>query len=341
MSYGVLLLRGDGSVLDGPRNVVELALAFAAKTVPDLTEPGRLALVLYPTPAPSGRLNPDLPDYLTPAWGYVHLLVLDANDGVRFRHTFTTEEVVAPGLRSWIAEQPEAPAGWRLVGPKIDDHGVKRPAPHVEGVTHVAPYEVGERRPFVLKPLPPPPPPPSTLTALGGQPLPEGWPPARGTRRVKVLAWRSLGETLLRRHAWSQEVEEGGFLLGRVYSDADEPGSYIAEVTTALQAQHTGASLLHFTFTGDSFTAIHQEITRNRPREQLLGWFHSHLFAANGDDGLSSIDYRLHFTTFRQSWQLAGLVNLGHDGDRVLRFYARVGDDMLLCPMQIIDGANP
>ena len=108
-----------------------------------------------------------------------------------------------------------------------------------------------------------------------------------------------------------------------------------------LQAQHTGASLLHFTFTGDSFTAIHQEITRNRPREQLLGWFHSHLFAANGDDGLSSIDYRLHFTTFRQSWQLAGLVNLGHDGDRVLRFYARVGDDMLLCPLQIIDGANP
>jgi hypothetical protein len=67
----------------------------------------------------------------------------------------------------------------------------------------------------------------------------------------------------------------------------------------------------------------------------MLGWYHTHLFAATDDIGLSTIDFRLHFTTFRLPWQIAGLVNL--DGQqRVLRFYVRQHDTMALCPQQAI-----
>ncbi len=55
--------------------------------------------------------------------------------------------------------------------------------------------------------------------------------------------------------------------------------------------------------------------------------------------GLSSIDVRLHFTTFRIPWQLAGLVNLEAER-RVLRFYVRDHDNMALCHHQEIDAMS-
>lgn len=106
-------------------------------------------------------------------------------------------------------------------------------------------------------------------------------------------------------------------------------------VTGALPAEQVGASLLHFTFTGDSFDRVKRRLDQDRQGERLLGWYHTHLFPATEAMGLSSIDYRLHFTTFRIPWQVAGLVNLDGD-DRVLRFYVRRGDEMSLCPHQTV-----
>jgi proteasome lid subunit RPN8/RPN11 len=143
----------------------------------------------------------------------------------------------------------------------------------------------------------------------------------------------ALAQDLAAVRPLSHRVEEGGFLIGRVFLDADCDGGYIVEITEALTAQFTGASLLHFTFTGDSFAEIKQSLRTRDQGERIVGWYHTHLFPATDAMGLSSIDLTLHFNTFRVPWQLAGLVNLDFEkSSRVLRFYIRDGNQMIQCP---------
>jgi hypothetical protein len=174
-----------------------------------------------------------------------------------------------------------------------------------------------------------------SLASLRGQSIETSWLTPGRTDFVKVLVDEPVYADLTRLHHFSSEVEEGGFLVGQVYEDAEQPGTFLAHVTAALPVRHTGASLLHFTFTGDSFDHVKRAIDREHRGKQMLGWYHTHLFAATDDIGLSTIDFRLHFTTFHLPWQIAGLVNL--DGQRrVLRFYVRQNDTMALCPHQAI-----
>ncbi|OUL34969.1 hypothetical protein BV372_12745 [Nostoc sp. T09] len=153
---------------------------------------------------------------------------------------------------------------------------------------------------------------------------------------VKIVLARSLYQNLCHQRPLSQKVEEGGFLVGNVYRDGDEENTYLVEVSNALTAQHTGASFLHLTFTGDSFVEVKRTLNQSHSGERLLGWYHTHLFPATPTFGLSSIDVELHFSTFTIPWQLAGLINL--DGNqRTLRFYVRQGNKMVLCPYWVID----
>ncbi|WP_250286735.1 MULTISPECIES: JAB N-terminal domain-containing protein [unclassified Frankia] len=140
---------------------------------------------------------------------------------------------------------------------------------------------------------------------------------------VTVVIDRDVADALKRRTEFSAEVEEGGFLAGHVYRDADRPGSHLVKITAAIAAERTGASLLHFTFTGESFLRINEQLAGRGRDERLVGWYHTHLFPATGEIGLSSVDVELHTTTFRRLWQVAGLVNIDRDDprDRVLRFY--------------------
>jgi len=87
-----------------------------------------------------------------------------------------------------------------------------------------------------------------------------------------VVLSRSLVEDLNSR-PFSREFEEGGFLLGRVFREAGSD-SFVTEITCAENAEYTGASFLHFTFTGDSFTVVKQNL-RSRKGEKLLGWYHT------------------------------------------------------------------
>lgn len=153
---------------------------------------------------------------------------------------------------------------------------------------------------------------------------------------VKIVFNRALYQDLCHQRSLSQKVEEGGFLIGNVYRDGDDQNTYLVEVSNALTAQHTGASFLHLTFTGDSFVEVKRRLHQSHPEERLLGWYHTHLFPATSIFGLSSIDVELHFSTFTIPWQLAGLINL--DGNqRTLRFYGRQGNKMVLCPYWVID----
>jgi hypothetical protein len=195
-----------------------------------------------------------------------------------------------------------------------------RPAPHVEGV-----IEIGEERArkgprLAVRKVADPQIEPVSAASLG---IAEA-----DLRTVNVLLTQEIYDSLARDLAMSRETEEGGFLAGDIRRLDETPEKYVVRVKMIMPAEHSGASLYHFTFTGDSFQAMNAELAREAPNERLLGWYHSHLFVAANLIGLSSVDVDLHFRTFRQPWQVAGLVNIADNGGRTVRFFSRVGDEM-------------
>jgi hypothetical protein len=292
-----------------------------------LGEQARFQLEIYPVPdKPELEGMPRLINLLGD-YGYVNI-VTSVGGSIVYRHPHTLNELLGRPLQQTLAEQfPDVTVwGYAVRAPGLEKAAIVRPVPEVEGLVHVDPVGQSRRPSFTIRRLPDPEPPTRSLRDYGISPSAE---------QQKALVKVILRSEVERAFSWgirfSDEIEEGGFLAGRIYLDGDCEGTYIAELTTVLPAQHTGASLLHFTFTGDSFGAMSETLERKHPGDALLGWYHTHLFAATDGMGLSSIDVDLHFTTFRRPWQLAGLVNL--DGAfRVLRFYARRENTMSLCP---------
>jgi hypothetical protein len=292
----------------------------------------RFTLQLYEVPDEPRLEGKPVVDNLLPEYGYANILVRE-HGVLSYRHPHTVRELIAQPLQAVLQEAfPDEPYwGFRIRGNGLP-LTLARPAPLVRGVVTVGPYAAGETPTFGVRRVPEPPPPASALADFGV--AAEG---EQGAAFVKVLVHEQVARDLAELRAFSNEVEEGGFLIGRTFSDRDAADTFLVEVSGALAARHTGASLLHFTFTGDSFQAVKQAL-RERPDESLLGWYHTHLFPASAEMGLSSIDLRLHFTTFRKVWQLAGLVNLDGNGHRTLRFYVRQADTMALCPQWVIQG---
>ncbi len=260
--------------------------------------------------------------------GYCDVVVV-VDDAVLYRHPHRVGELLASALQEIVAElDPDVEEwGFCVTGPELDDYPLERPAPPVEGAVDL---DLGRPRrlSFLMQKLEDPAPEIVRTEELGIDPAALG--PINVLVRGDVVA--SLGGTL----PFSTKVEEGGFLSGNVRRADGPDAKYIVEVAGVSPAKYAGASLMHFTFTGDSFGAMNQILASERPGEQLLGWYHTHLFAATDEMGLSSIDVDLHFETFRQPWQVAGLVNVV-DGTRVLRFYARQGDEMRECPQWVAD----
>jgi hypothetical protein len=260
--------------------------------------------------------------------GYCDVVVV-VDGAVLYRHPHRVSELLAPALQEIVAQlDPEVDEwGFCVSGPEVDDYPLERPAPLVEGAVDL---DLGQPRRlrFLMQKLEEPAPEIIRTKEVGIDPASLG--PINVLVCGDVVA--SLGGTL----PFSMEVEEGGFLSGRVRRADGPEVQYIVEVSGVSPAKHSGASLMHFTFTGDSFGAMNQILSSERPGEQLLGWYHTHLFPATDEMGLSSIDVDLHFETFRLPWQVAGLVNVA-DGKRVLRFYARHGDEMRECPQWVVD----
>jgi JAB N-terminal domain len=158
--------------------------------------------------------------------------------------------------------------------------------------------------------------------------------------RVNVLVSGHVHDLILMRLPLSERIEEGGFLLGRIRPAADGPGRQFAQITHVTPASQAGASAVHFTFTPDSFKDVNQRLSERDQDEELVGWYHTHLFPATTNigtaTGLSTIDIDTHSATFRRSGQVAGLINI-FDNRRVLRFYSKVGDEMEECQVWIGD----
>lgn len=256
--------------------------------------------------------------------GYVVVRIVHGEQVV-YRHPHPVREVIARPLQKTLAERfpDETHWGFGVSGPGLDRFALVRPAPKPDNEIELG-ADDARRAVFHIEELPDAEPAASSLVRLGVADA-DGAQAGPPDGPVVVVVGARPFEALTRGAALSDEVEEGGFLVGRVFLDEARPERRIVEVSDAVSAQRTGASLLHFTFTGESFLRISEQLAQRGRGERLVGWYHTHLFPATDRLGLSSIDVDLHRGTFRLPWQIAGLVNL--DGDaRVLRFY-RVADD--------------
>jgi proteasome lid subunit RPN8/RPN11 len=335
MSLTVEIFRSDDYVPDREVPLVPLLRAlFADVTGPDLAGVV-FELFFYPiVDVIPDRGSPAM-ENLRASHGFVRVRIL--RDGeLLYQHPHPVRELIGEPLRQALRKRdPEVTHwGYGVRGPGLEAIPLSRPAPRV---AHEVRVRTGPRPRLRLsvEEMPEPEPTETTSMALGAvTDAGGGWDgtdadaPDPGSP-VIIVAPEGIVDTFVRTYPFADEIEEGGFLAGTVYRDAERPGGYLVHLTAVLPAERTGASMLNFTFTGESFLRVSQQLEKRG--ETLLGWYHTHLFGATSHLGLSSVDVELHRSTFRRPWQVAALVNITGDG-RILRFYHGVGDDMILVP---------
>lgn len=237
-------------------------------------------------------------------------------------------ELIGEPLRELLrTRDPDAGNwGYGVRGPGLEGVALTRPAPGVIHEVRVAP---GPRRPpvFTVETLPEPEPPPGSLAALG---VPGADTATTGT--VTVVTPAALAASLVRTYPFSEQLEEGGFLVGTVYRDAGRADGYLLHLTDVIPAERTGASAIGFTFTGESFLRVSEQLAARAEGATLLGWYHTHLFPAASRPGLSSVDVDLHRSTFRRPWQVAALVTISAGGRELTFYHGRAGGQMTQVP---------
>lgn len=327
---GIEVFRGSDLVYDGLVAINSVVRPTLERMLRMSLKGAIIRLYLLSVPEqPVDRGSPVLRNLL-PDFGYAYVTVIVSGNLV-YQHPHPIEDLMNEQLRRILRERRPDETMWsfRISVQRRESQAPVRPVPEVNGVVNVAPSN-GEAPSFGIRRISEEPPPPRALSEFAI--TPNG---GDGAAPIKVLLPRALSHEIATR-PMSAEVEEGGFLLGRVYAETGADGAFIVHLTGADTADYTGASFLHFTFTGDSFAAVKRTLREQRPSDRLLGWYHTHLFPATEEMGLSTIDETLHHTTFTLPWQIAGLLNLDR-GTRTLRFYARRGDEMVRCPHWVLN----
>ncbi|MGA5415653.1 JAB N-terminal domain-containing protein [Streptomyces pseudogriseolus] len=272
--------------------------------------------------------------------GRLGVIVSRAGETVVDRE-YQVRDLLGPVLQHVVQQidPDEQVWGFCLDHPTLGGLALGRSTPEVEGTMNLNLRE--SRRSFTVRKVAEPPVPGVDPQELGID--------AAGLGQVTVLLSADIYDHL-HEMKLSRRLEEGGFLLGKVRrvlspdrepaenGDGEETDHYLVEIHEVTSAEHAGAGALHFTFTGDSFREVNRRITASGEDRHLMGWYHTHLFSGK-ESGLSAIDVALHLGTFRQPWQVAGLINLTGD-ERLLRFYARSGDSMLECEQWVRDDSG-
>lgn len=332
MTLGVELYRTDDYVRAGRIELASILVPVFEAALGEPLRDVRFRLNFHPIADATELAGSPRVTNLRRSHGYVTVQIV--RDGrVLYRHPHSVREIIGRPLQRILASQApeERYWGFGISGPGLEGIALERPAPRPVGSVNVS----GEhRRPRVLsvERVPEPDPPPGRLADLGVRAGPDD--DLAGDAPVRVVMAAPVHDLLCEAMELSDEVEEGGFLVGRLLSDQDR-GEYLVHVTGAPRAERTGASLLHFTFTGESFLRINQAIADSDHGERLVGWYHTHLFPASKGIGLSTIDVDLHSSTFLDSWHLAALINIDDSGHRVLRFYTWDGTAMRQAPCLI------
>ncbi|MPY58427.1 JAB N-terminal domain-containing protein [Streptomyces spongiae] len=327
----VELFRSDDYVSAGQVPLLPLLRRVFEPLIGQSLAGTRFELLFLPV-ADSRRLSgpPSLVN-LRSSHGYVQVRILH-NGTVVYQHPHSVREIIARPLQQLLVDRgpQESHWGFGVRGPGLDRIALVRPVPDVVNQVDISRGGRGARL-FHVEEVRSPEPPHADLASLGvDEPKPQE--EQDETSRIGVVVAPSVVRELVGELPFSSEVEEGGFLAGHVYRDQHRPEGHLVRVNAALPAERTGASMFHFTFTGESFLRISALLASRGRDEQLLGWYHTHLFQATSAIGLSSIDVDLHTSTFHQAWQVAALVNISADGGRMLRFYHADGREMRQAP---------
>ncbi|MFJ3673139.1 JAB N-terminal domain-containing protein [Streptomyces sp. NPDC090106] len=329
MALDVELYQGESRQLVRTEPLIALLRpAFAAETAPFRGNP-RFVLMLRNDPGPE-TYDGDLElTNLRADFGYIHVAI-HMEGRVVYQKPYSVNSLVGPVLARMARELAPEERRWafRIAGlPSSEDGGdgdsPQRLPPVVDGTDDID-VSRSARLPFGIRPAAEPEIPLLDLAEYGVTLTDPEVP-------VAVLLGAGVQRHLMDMEL-STEIEEGGFLVGRAFRRADDPGRHAVIVDEVLPAEHSGASLMHFTFTGDSFRAM-SGLLGDR---QLVGWYHTHLFQTERTIGLSRTDIDLHRDTFRRPWQVAALINLT-SRRRVLTCYASSDDWMAPCPIRNLD----
>jgi len=338
MALDIELFQGESRQLVRTEPLIALLKpVFAAETAP-FKGPPRFKLMLRNDPGPD-TYEPDAHDTDTDTYeGDLHLTNLRADFGyihvaihmegrVVYQKPYSVNSLIGPVLARLAREISPEERRWafRIAGlPSPEDgESAQRLPPVVDGTDDID-VSRSTRLPFGIRPAAEPEIPLLDLAGYGVTLSDTGAP-------VTVLLGTGVQRSLMEMEL-STEIEEGGFLVGRAFRRADDPALHAVIVDEVLPAEHSGASLMHFTFTGDSFRAM----SRTLGDRQLVGWYHTHLFQTERTIGLSRTDIDLHRDTFRRPWQVAALINLT-SRRRVLTCYASSDDWMAPCPIRNLD----
>ena len=209
----------------------------------------------------------------------------------------------------------------------------------VEGVFRL-PLRSDDSERTVFHKLTPEPLPERSLVSYGevltyGRPGPTG-----GTIMISSSVYDALQQNL---HL-SDKVEDGGYLLGTPYR---QPGSiedednadfrWLLEVTDVIQAEVAWGRIGSLLFTGETWSRITRRRDRDFPDKKLVAWFHTHLFRATDEFGLSGMDQDLHRRFLTKSWQVAVLLNI-YKGQRTVRCFQRGPEgDLVECAFHVFE----
>jgi proteasome lid subunit RPN8/RPN11 len=318
------LYRGQDQQFFGEYQFANVLRKAAVRHFGEQARRGQIHLTLEEPADPSPYPGPPEVRNLAGTLGHCSLRIIQDGETVRedqLRVTQLLGPILAAELREM--EPRETHWGFRLRKRRLltlvltrDNvagqlHGDERPAPESPGSVEV---DLGERRhrPFTLTPI-------AGAEAERVKPEDLGLDPEH-LGRLNVLMPAKIHDQFVSGMPLSSRMEEGGFMLGRVTKADDE--AHLVEITHVTPAHRSGAGLVHFTFTGESFLAVAQLIEERGRGEELVGWYHTHVIGVDVKMGLSSIDVDLHMATFQRPWQVAALINVRQAG-RILRFYGR------------------
>jgi hypothetical protein len=162
-----------------------------------------------------------------------------------------------------------------------------------------------------------------------------------------IMLSANVYDALLKDLQLSSTVEDGGYLLGTPYRQPgsieheDEAGfRWLLEVTDVVQAEAVWGRIGSLLFTGETWSRITRRRDRDFPDKKLVAWFHSHLFAATDDFGLSGMDQDLHRRFLTKPWQVAVLLNI-HKGQRTIRCFQRGAEGELVECLFHVFGRKP
>ena len=156
--------------------------------------------------------------------------------------------------------------------------------------------------------------------------------------RGRVLLHKAVYKHLIQEAELSDTEESGGYLVGQAYRQAGSPEDeshedfrWAIELTDFISAEETLGNPGLLLFTPSSWSRLNEKIDEDYTGKKLLSWFHTHLFEATNDFGLSSLDQDLHKQFFTKPWQVALLINMSIvNGKRELRCFQRDWDSVTL-----------